>query len=158
WTTRLSGSDGASSNRRTSSPCSPWPIPPVDRPGRFPATPLLHARGRRGEWSRCRLGRRLGPRSSVSLAMPLFLRCPHRHSWQPADSQLGSGAAALPCRVCGARTPLPTVLVTSADPPEAEDLEATLPPGESEHEALPPPTVPGYEVLRELGRGGMGVV
>ncbi|HVS38219.1 MAG TPA: serine/threonine-protein kinase, partial [Gemmataceae bacterium] len=43
--------------------------------------------------------------------------------------------------------------------PAAVDMDATCDASPAPtSSAIPPPTVPGYEILRELGRGGMGVV
>jgi WD40 repeat protein/serine/threonine protein kinase len=39
-----------------------------------------------------------------------------------------------------------------------EDQFASLQPGEAVESALPSPVVPGYQILGEVGRGGMGVV
>src|SRR5262249_55849679 len=99
-------------------------------------------------------------------SMPHPLTCPRGHSWEPPDAM--AGAAELVCPLCGA--PPETA---GAAPGAAE--AATLPPS-----SFPPaydpdagaeavtwapagagrgrPVLAGYEILEELGRGGMGVV
>lgn len=67
--------------------------------------------------------------------MPRLYRCANGHQW---DRESAS------CPVCGA--PERTQALTATGPPVAPAAEA------------PPPVVPGYDVLAEVGRGGMGVV
>ena len=60
--------------------------------------------------------------------------------------------------------PLTTTLAGEASPVSPGGTEPTLPaewgasPGRPERPPRPMPRVPGYEVIREVGRGGMGVV
>jgi WD40 repeat protein len=98
--------------------------------------------------------------------MALVFHCASGHRWQhcpdPAGDPTSQPAA---CPVCGGAG-------EEAFPPEADESSAaTLPPGtvawspncpgESPAPTSagePAPQVPGYEILGELGRGGMGVV
>ncbi len=70
------------------------------------------------------------------------VRCSNGHEWEVAtNGPTTAGATAPGCPVCG--TPQWSIVEAAAP---------TLPPAE------PWPVIEGYEVLEELGRGGMGVV
>src|SRR5207249_2624063 len=88
---------------------------------------------------------------------PMTIRwvCPHGHSGEGDDPRV--------CLVCGApceltQTPAGQNTTVLPPSPSVSDQQMTLAWPSS---AVPPPAaalVPGYDLLDELGRGGMGVV
>jgi WD40 repeat protein/serine/threonine protein kinase len=82
--------------------------------------------------------------------------CTRGHQWQPdADHTLSSDASPH-CPVCGGDAVAPKEILTLS--PDL-DGDATLPRSETVPDSVTfRPALPGFEVERELGRGGMGVV
>src|SRR5262245_27615212 len=85
--------------------------------------------------------------------------CPCGHRWESAaDARDTATEDSLICPVCGARTP--------STSPDVHDGADQLPPPPRPLKAPPaplagdesPPNIAGFEVLNEVGRGGMGVV
>jgi serine/threonine protein kinase len=111
--------------------------------------------------------------------MGMLLTCPQGHQWEPAPGDSALAGDSLACPVCAAQVedpPLPGEPVaagralfqrlatapaasvpgpTVLDPLQAADRQWG---GPSAAQAPGPPLLPAYEILAELGRGGMGVV
>jgi tRNA A-37 threonylcarbamoyl transferase component Bud32 len=110
--------------------------------------------------------------------MPRLLTCPQGHQWELPEAEGGGSAVQLLCPVCGTpqiADPRPiasaetgTYHPAGANQSEAETLVPKTPPAANPSEppevlpepqlSTPAPEIPGYEIVGELGRGGMGMV
>src|ERR1051326_1258387 len=84
--------------------------------------------------------------------MPERLRCPHGHEWQAVSTT----ATAFP--KCGAPAALASTILPAAAPPQPTTVANVKPAVATSPAAARAAVIPGYEILAELGRGGMGVV
>src|SRR5262245_20320286 len=94
------------------------------------------------------------------------LTCRQGHTWETEPSDQTSAGTSVPtCPVCGGegrqlppgQAPRPVPL-TPRDLPDPQSTSSTAGPSSGPIVFVAPSAVPGYEILAELGRGGMGVV
>ncbi|HMC64460.1 MAG TPA: hypothetical protein VKI65_05940, partial [Gemmataceae bacterium] len=131
---------------------------------------------RRGGWCRqallecrrsaCDNGANQSLTTERDIPMPRVAVCPQGHQWAPGGVE--ANASELICPVCGNNGSVtitgvvePETLKPSQVPPMVPDLPTLTPPtlaAAEEKFVAVRPSVPGYEIIRELGRGGMGVV
>jgi WD40 repeat protein/serine/threonine protein kinase len=106
--------------------------------------------------------------------MSTLLTCPQGHQWRPGDEDAAAVVGRrVHCPVCGAAAEPPLAPVSPLEPATLFIAPGQVmePLGESDLQWLSPPVdqtktvvlserlqVAGYEILGELGRGGMGVV
>jgi serine/threonine-protein kinase len=96
--------------------------------------------------------------------MSMPLTCAHGHQWEGGPDPAEPGSTAVHCPVCGAPAVDRTEAAAGPAPDDSTEQTTVLadPPTVSAAMAPPAPGTPAvlaeYEVLGELGRGGMGVV
>jgi serine/threonine protein kinase/WD40 repeat protein len=108
-------------------------------------------------WSGPRIIAVAAPHSKQEAIMPVVCTCPQGHRWEVSPGGAVEAApASSSCPTCGAPATVEPSTLTLAVHGTDPGRTLPFPPPGGPREPLP--LLPGYEVIEELGRGGMGVV
>ena len=84
-----------------------------------------------------------------------MLSCPSGHQWEETEESAARGDP-LPCPVCGSAVSTAGPVMSTESAPTVLQGGSWQPTGSMIQQA--PPVLPDFDILEEIGRGGMGIV